>query len=69
MCVTATAIGSARWGLHTMSVLQELCEGGELEKTLGKSHYSERTVRFCCSSPCAVTTVQFHLNNHVSNIQ
>ena len=26
-------------------LVQELCEGGELEKSLGKSHYSERTVR------------------------
>ena len=26
--------------------VQELCEGGELEKSLGKSHYSERTVRY-----------------------
>jgi calcium-dependent protein kinase len=34
-------------------IVQELCLGGELEHSIGKSHYSERTVRFCwgiCSS-------------------
>jgi calcium-dependent protein kinase len=27
-------------------IVQELCLGGELEHSIGKSHYSERTVRF-----------------------
>jgi serine/threonine protein kinase len=25
-------------------IVQELCEGGELQHSIGKSHYSERTV-------------------------
>ena len=32
-------------------LVQELCEGGELEKSLGKSHYSERTVRISSVPP------------------
>jgi calcium-dependent protein kinase len=27
-------------------IVQELCKGGELEHSIGRTHYSERTVRF-----------------------
>ena len=72
--IVATAVATAQQDrCHTKSVFQELCEGGELEKTLGKSHYSERTVRalwqdltapslrrFVYSSKCGIHVARMH---------